>query len=267
MSLLSSFLFPSPPSIFITAMSVIFVPLSAIFGIFEIKGIHLKFSKFLNVSSQKAISRSKVIKLSSRTGMLTFYIPAFLAAVLSLGFFPNNELRFKLIVVALTIHFSKRIFEVLFVHKYSGGMSLDTAILISFSLCFSSVTMIYNQHLTQNIPEPSLDLKYVGVVLHLLGIIGNFYHHNILANLREKDDKGYKIPKGCLFNLVVCPHYLFEVLDFLGVSFISQTVYPFCFTVGSTLYLMGRSYATRKWYLSKFPNFPKEVKAMIPYVF
>ena len=157
--------------------------------------------------------------------------------------------------------------QILFVHKYSGGMVLDSGILISLSYTLSTATMIYIQHLVQGSMEPSIDLKYPGILLFLVGIYGNFYHHLLLSRLRRKDEKGYKIPRGGLFHLVICPHYLFEIIGFIGVSFISQTLYASSFTLGTTVYLIGRSYATRKWYLSKFENFPREVKALVPYIF
>lgn len=158
--------------------------------------------------------------------------------------------------------------QVFFVHRFGGsGVAVDASIPISLSYFLSTVTMIYAQYLSLELPEPSVDLQYAGVVLFLLGIGGNLYHHYILANLRGKGEKEYKIPKGGLFNLVICPHYLFEVLGFVGVSCIAQTPYTLAFTAGTTLYLMGRSYGTRKWYLSKFEDFPKDVKAFLPFIF
>ena len=146
-------------------------------------------------------------------------------------------------------------------------MLLDSAIPISFSYFISTVSMIYAQYLSQEMVEPAVDLKYLGLVLFLIGIVGNLYHHFLLSKLRQKDDKGYKIPKGGLFGLVICPHYLFEIVGFYGVSLIAQTIYSFSFSLGTTFYLTGRSSATRKWYLSKFENFPAQVKALIPYIF
>ncbi|MBA0841483.1 hypothetical protein Goarm_003971, partial [Gossypium armourianum] len=105
--------------------------------------------------------------------------------------------------------------------------------------------------------EPSIDLKYLGIVLFLIGISGNFYHHYLLSKLRTKGGKEYKIPKGGLFELVICPHYLFEILGFMGISLISQTLYSFSTTLGIAVYLMCRGYVTRKWYMSKFEDFPK----------
>jgi len=146
-------------------------------------------------------------------------------------------------------------------------MAIESAIPISLSYCLSSATLIYAQHLTSNLPEPPIDLLYPGIVLFLVGVTGNFYHHYLLSKLRGKGEKEYKIPKGGLFDFVICPHYLFEIIGFYGFSFISQTLYSFSFAVGTTLYLLGRSYATRRWYLSKFDDFPKNVKAIIPFFF
>lgn len=157
--------------------------------------------------------------------------------------------------------------QVLFIHKFSGKAALDHSVVISTSYTLITTATIYAQYLTRGLPEPPVNLMYVGVVVFFIGISGNFYHHYLLANLRKDGEKQYKIPRGGLFSLVICPHYLFEVVGFLGISFISQTVYAFFFTIGMAGYLVGRSYATRKWYMSKFEDFPKDVKALIPYIY
>lgn len=146
-------------------------------------------------------------------------------------------------------------------------MPVESAIVISTSYFLSSVSLIYSQHLCGEFVEPIIDLKYAGIAIFLVGIVGNFYHHCLLSKLRKDGEKEYKIPQGGLFDLVICPHYLFEILGFIGISCISQTVYALSFTAGTIGYLTGRSYATRKWYLSKFEDFPKDVKALIPYIF
>ncbi|XP_009782383.1 uncharacterized protein LOC107812573 [Nicotiana tabacum] len=264
MSTLLKFLYPPPPSLFITTMSVISVASLANAGFSEIKGKHMQYSKFF-VSSKS--ENEKKARIESKKGMLLLYSPAFLAGLASFAIFPNEDLRFALVSSALTIHFFKRVLEVLFVHKYSGSMDVEATTVISFSYFLSTVTMIYGQHLSQGLPEPSIDLKYGGFIIFLVGIIGNFCHHYLLSNLRNKGEKEYKIPQGGLFNFVICPHYLFEILVFVGVSCISQTLYSISFTLGTMFYLMGRSIATRRWYQSKFDDFPKDIKALIPYIF
>lgn len=158
--------------------------------------------------------------------------------------------------------------QTVFIHKYSGSMAVESLVPICISYFLSSCTMIYAQHLSPDFLAPDIDLMYPGIVLFLVGIAGNLYHHILLSKLRrQQDDKQYKIPQGGLFKLIVCPHYLFEMVDIVGISFISQTPYAFSFAVGTIVYLMGRSYVTRKWYLSNFKDFPKDVKAVIPFIF
>ncbi|ONK74253.1 uncharacterized protein A4U43_C03F4360 [Asparagus officinalis] len=249
-------------------MSVINIVGLSFFGISELFGQHLGYSKFWNVSIKK---KKNEFTLSSRTGMLILYAPAAVAAAASF-FLPGAVvgLRAQLVSLALAIHFFKRVFEVLFIHKYSGRMQLLSTIIISSSYTINTINIIYTQHLSQSqsIREPAIDLKYPGILLSIIGILGNFYHHLLLANLRGKDEKGYKIPSGGLFGLVICPHYLFEIIVFFGLSLIAQTAYAFCFTAGTVVYLMGRSLATRRWYVSKFEDqFPREIKALVPFVF
>ncbi|KAF6146933.1 hypothetical protein GIB67_036652 [Kingdonia uniflora] len=268
MSMVTNFLYPPPPSLLITAMYVINFSLLANSALSEIRGKYLQYSKFWNTNTSQK-EKTKEVKLSSRAGMLILYTPAFLASAVSLYLLAEDGLRLLLVTAALTIHYFKRVLEVMFVHKYSGAMILDSTILISLSYFSSTASMIYNQHLVHDMPEPPVDLKYAGVFIFLVAIVGNFYHHLLLLKLRSKDEgvKEYKIPKGGLFNQVICPHYFFEILVFVGICLISQSLYPICFTIGTMMYLMSRSYTTRKWYVSKFPSFPKDVKAIIPYVF
>ncbi|XVF40997.1 hypothetical protein PTKIN_Ptkin01aG0245100 [Pterospermum kingtungense] len=253
-----------PPSLGIIAASVMTLIGVGILGVLEIKGIHLKYSKFFKLP---APSPTNTLKVPSRVGMFFLYAPAFLAGLASFWLFSNGDLRFLFLKSAVTIHFFKRILEVLFLHKYSGEMAVDSMIIILLSYFTLSASMIYTQFLTEGLQEPLIDLKYLGIMVFLVGISGNFYHHYLLSELRAKDGKDYKMPKGGLFEFVICPHYLFEILGFLGISLISQTFFSLCVTLGSAFYLMGRSHVTRKWYLSKFEDFPKEVKALIPYVF
>ncbi|CAI9265971.1 unnamed protein product [Lactuca saligna] len=265
--LFQTLLYPPPSSFFVTIMSILSCLSLANGGYMETKGKHMQYSKFFNAA---ALKKDKVQEtmLGSRDGMLLLYTPAFLVGLASFAIFGNQDLRFIMLILVLTIHFLKRVLEVLFVHKYSGSMALETAITICSSYTISTGTMIYAQYLSQEHNKPTIDLKYVGIVLFIIGIVGNFYHHHILSNLRTKDNREYKIPKGGLFDLVICPHYLFEIIEFIGVSCIAQTTYALAFTLGTMFYLTGRSYATLEWYLLKFgEKFGSGVKALIPYAF
>ncbi|KAK8999185.1 hypothetical protein V6N11_070361 [Hibiscus sabdariffa] len=130
--------------------------------------------------------------------MFLLYTPAFLVGVASFWLFPDGGSRFLFLKSAITIHFFKRIFEVGFIHKYSGDMALDSTIIISVSYFFVSLSLSYTHILNQQLPEPSIELMYPGSVLFLIGIGGNFYHHYLLSKLRAKGGRDYKIPKGVM---------------------------------------------------------------------
>ncbi|KAJ4908315.1 3-oxo-5-alpha-steroid 4-dehydrogenase family protein [Raphanus sativus] len=270
MEMAMSFVYPPPPSMLLNTMSVVGLAALAQIGWSEVRGNHLKYSKFASSStSSPQPQKHRFGTFSSRIGMLLLYTPAFLAAAASFFVLPSDDLRFLLIKSALALHFLKRIFEVLCIHKYSGEMAVDSAFIITSSYFSSTVLMLYSQSFTLGLTEPAFDTKLIGIVMFVVGIVGNLYHHVLLAKLRNEEGgkKVYKIPKGGLFDTIICPHYLFEIIVFWSFFMVSQTIYSFSFAMGTTFYLVGRSYATRRWYLSKFDDFPKHVKALIPFVF
>ncbi|KAJ0678136.1 putative 3-oxo-5-alpha-steroid 4-dehydrogenase/very-long-chain enoyl-CoA reductase [Helianthus annuus] len=108
-SIFLNFLFPPPPSLFVTTMSVIGISSLANAGFMEIKGKHMQYSKFLNEGVAK---KENGAKLSSRNGMLLAYTPAFVVGLSSLLAFPDQDLRFLLLASSLTVHFLKRVLEV-----------------------------------------------------------------------------------------------------------------------------------------------------------
>lgn len=163
-----SFLFPPPPIIFVTAMSVISFTSLAYTGFSEIRGKHLQYSKFWNVASPKA-SKTKQIKLSSRTGMLLLYTPAFLAGLASFVLFPSQDLRFLLLDSALTLHFFKRIFEVQFSFFPVGILSIYWSKPFSMGLSFSEKWFVYCTwadgpsilNPTYNYKSPTFGLEFI----------------------------------------------------------------------------------------------------------
>ncbi|KAL3731875.1 hypothetical protein ACJRO7_028697 [Eucalyptus globulus] len=161
--------------------------------------------------------------------------------------FPDGDLRFLILRSAISLHFFKRILEWTNEHEFHGGHLSH--------LLLSTVSLIYLQHLSQGLPEPPVDLLYRGIALFL-----NWDN-------RKEVEGEYKISKGGLFGWVICPHYLFKVIDFVGISFISQSVYSCTWSLATFFYLLGRSNATRRWYTSKFKDFPGDDKAFIPFIF
>lgn len=222
-------------------------------GVGEYLGLlTMKYSKF---RAEKGIG--------SRAGMFFLYFVPFAAALgLSFSYITHPSLIQALMLAALCGHFAKRCLEVLFLHKYSGPMDLTTTLLIGSYYTFVAATLsILNAH-----PWPQPDPWFwLGLFVFLTGETLNFYHHKLLADLRT-DTREYVLPHGGWFELVACPHYLFELVAWLGLALMSRYLFAWLALLGMTGYLLARSLKTLAWYRQKFPDFPKARKALLPYI-
>ncbi len=77
----------------------------------------------------------------------------------------------------------------------------------------------------------------------------------------------YKIPNGALFKYISSPNYLGEVLEWIGWAILTWSLAGLAFAVFTIANLLPRAYATHKWYIKNFPDYPKERKAIIPFIF
>ena len=154
MSVFLSFIFPPPPSLFIKAMSVVSLTSLAYIGFSETRGKHLNYSKFWNANSLQSITK---IKLSSRTGMLFLYTPAFLAALTSFVLFPHHDFRTLLLKSALALHFFKRIFEVqshpslslLHTHTHTQVYFVELSLLFLFIFYYTTTCISQRANLVE----------------------------------------------------------------------------------------------------------------------
>ena len=171
----------------------------------------------------------------------------------------------KILIIAIVIVW---IFvQCLFVHKFSGYTNLDSLFFIASTYASFSGVLLVTQVLSTSLAAPSLDLKWLGFALFLVGITGNGYHHWLLSTLRKGGEKKYVVPQGGLFGLFVCPHYVFEMITFVGIAFMSQTVVGWSIAVVVVSYLTGRSISSKQWYRKKVDGFPKDRSVLIPGVF
>ncbi len=201
----------------------------------------------------------------SRIGMFVLYfLPLITATVAAWSYLPDANLIQWLVYAAVMAHFAKRTLEVLFVHNYSGYMQTLTfvIIVITYALIAGMISGLNARAIAE------LDaLFWVGMVLFVVGEVGNFYHHKLLADLRAEGDSDYHLPRGGWFEGATCPHYFFELLAWLGLVFISRHLFTLLAFIAMLGYLTARGIKTRQWYRQRFPDFPEERKYMIPHIF
>ncbi len=201
--------------------------------------------------------------IDARLGMfLLYFLPILAALGFSLPYLAAATLVQAVVLAAVCGHFAKRCLETLFLHKYSGPIDPFTTLAIAsfYSLIAGFISFLNSWPL-----DAADNLFWLGLLLFVFGETANFGHHKILADLR-RDTQGYVIPRGGWFEYVACPHYFFEIVAWAGLLLLSRHLFALIALVGMAGYLLARSRKTLAWYRQKFPHFPKNRKALIPFL-
>ena len=241
----------------------------------------------------------KTASIPSRRGMMIIYTPALVTSAALFATAPVVNGREALVAGLLAVHFAKRVGEVLLVHRYSGAMGPMCYFISTFYALLSLLICVQ----TQNVPPavyaaPGSEAALpVALGLFAVGQLGNLYHHMLLAGMRSSEapapeevavtptskdalaatatpaqqpmpPQAYRVPRGGLFEYAAAPHYLFEIVAWLGVALAAQQLNAFLVTAGMASYLSGRAVASSAWYKKQFgAAYPAERKHMVPFVF
>jgi len=106
----------------------------------------------------------------------------------------------------------------------------------------------------------------IGLPVFIAGFIINNRADTKLINLRKPGETGYKIPTGGLFNYISCPNHFGEIIEWLGFALMVGSLPAWSFALWTTVNLIPRALDHHKWYLQKFSDYPKQRKAVIPFV-
>ena len=172
----------------------------------------------------------------------------------------------------IVLHFLKREFETLFVHRFSANTMpvfnvfknsahywLMSGLLSAWDICSPA-------SLAAGADLPAVDA--LGSVLFLFGEVCNAAVHLYLATLRSPGGTERQIPRGYGFALVTCPNYMFEVLAWLGIILVSRswavTLFIAVGMVQMSIWAKGKEKAYRKEFGDKYK---KKRYSMLPGLF
>ena len=112
-----------------------------------------------------------------------------------------------------------------------------------------------------------LDFRFIiGLSLFIIGAVINIQSDNILLNLRTPTEQGYKIPRGGLFKYISCPNHFGEMIEWLGFAVMAWSLPAFSFALWTIANLLPRARSHHRWYREYFDEYPKDRKAVIPFV-
>lgn len=105
-----------------------------------------------------------------------------------------------------------------------------------------------------------------GAALFLAGFAINLRADAVLRALRAPGEGGYRVPRGGLYERVSCPNYLGEIVAWCGWALASWSLAGLAFAVYTVANLAPRALAHHRWYRARFPDYPPERRALVPWL-
>jgi hypothetical protein len=208
--------------------------------------------------------------IPSRVGWIVMESPAVLAFV---GIFALGEHRAELVPLLLLglwqIHYVHRTFVFPF-RMRSEGKRIPILIVL-LALAFNCLNAYLNarwlselgSYATSWLTDPRF---LVGVFVFAAGFAINVRADSALIALRGPGNEGYGIPRGRLHDLVSCPNYLGEILEWIGWAVAAWSPAGLAFAFFTAANLVPRALSNHRWYKATFPDYPARRKALIPFV-
>ena len=204
------------------------------------------------------------ISIDNKLGWIIMELPALLVCP-AIYFYFKIDFDISIMFICLwIIHYFNRTIIFPFRIK-TKGKKMPLAIVLS-AFFFNIVNGLINGYFLSNINLHSVSIFLItGFLLFVLGLYINISSDNKLINLR-KIKKGYFVPKGGLFKYISCPNFFGEILEWFGFALMTFNIGSLSFFIWTCCNLIPRALAHHKWYKNKFNGYPKERKAILPFL-
>ena len=204
------------------------------------------------------------ISIDNKLGWIIMELPALLICP-AIYFYFKVDFDISIMFICLwIIHYFNRTIIFPFRIK-TKGKKMPLAIVLS-AFFFNIVNGLINGYFLSNINLHSVSIFLItGFLLFVLGLYINISSDNKLINLR-KIKKGYFVPKGGLFKYISCPNFFGEILEWFGFALMTFNIGSLSFFIWTCCNLIPRALAHHTWYKNKFNEYPKERKAILPFL-
>jgi hypothetical protein len=145
--------------------------------------------------------------------------------------------------------------------------ALVVALAVLFNLLNGYLNARWISELGSYGPDYLLGPKFlVGTVCFAFGFIVNLVSDRILLRLRAAGRGAYGVPRGGLFRWISCPNYLGEMIEWFGFALAAWSPAGLAFALYTFANLAPRALSHHAWYRERFPDYPPERRAFIPFV-
>ncbi len=218
--------------------------------------------------------------LDPRLGWFLMELPATLAFHATYFRGPNRFEPFPLFALFVwTCHYANRGFLMPALMRVPKGQKSGFGVMVV--LVGWVVTSLHGylnaRWVTTFHPEPGAswftDPRFLaGVALYYAGFFANLHADHVLRTLRSKEEvargeRVYRMPKGGLFRYVTNASYFTELVLWAGFALFTWSLAGVFIFAISAANLVPRAIQTHRWYLEKFPDYPRERRILVPFVF
>lgn len=176
-------------------------------------------------------------------------------------------------LVLIIIHFLKREYETLFIHRFSN----DTMPFRNLPKNCAHYWILSGALMAYFLYQPGFnggilggikgDLMYPVLGLWFYAEVSNMITHMILADLRPPGSKVRKIPFGYGFTYVSCPNYFYECLAWFSVALLTGSLACYFFFAVSFGQMYLWAVKKHKRYLKEFGDkYPRNRKVIVPFL-
>ena len=209
--------------------------------------------------------------IPNRLGWMIMELPALIMFIVFflVGHNPVNLVTL-IFFLLYTIHYSNR--AIIFPLRTHTSKKFMPLIIAIFAIFFNLINGFINGYYFGTVSggygiEWLYDIRFIaGGFLFLLGMAINLKSDNVLLALRHSAKNEYSIPTGGLFNYISCPNFFGEILEWTGFAIMTWSPAALAFAVWTIVNLVPRALDHHRWYWEKFPDYPAERKAVIPFI-
>ena len=206
--------------------------------------------------------------LPNHWGWFWMELPALLVFPLMVVLGPREPSPLTWLLVGMwTLHYINR--TLIFPFRLrTSGKRMPVLIVLS-AVLFNAVNGGLNGWWLGHIAPPDRPfpdaLAVVGVLLFALGMGINRWADARLIALRA-EGPGYRIPRGGLFDRISCPNHFGEIVEWAGFALAAWSLPALSFAVWTFANLAPRAHNHHTWYRERFADYPRDRKAVIPFL-
>jgi len=209
--------------------------------------------------------------ISSKWGWIIMEIPVIIVfSYLFLTGDAEKSLPLYIFFGLFMLHYFNRVFIFPFRIKENGKKM--PILIVAMAFFYNVCNGFFNGYWFGNF-APVYELSWLydwrfilGIILFFTGMYINMSSDNKLLGLRKGGKKGYFIPYGGLFNYVSSPNLFGEIIEWLGWAMLCWCMPAFSFALWTMANLIPRAIDHHRWYKRRFDDYPKERKAVIPFL-